>query len=132
MESIIIPSVLTRPKRKCELRSLGKGLDAPCSCRDFQICRVFQTFMNDDGAQQPRLDYVLREVRGTMMLSLCCGCSGLHSCANKQCKQVVQDCGELIPCRRCPEAYHEKCMPEDLLKVRDGRIWIADKDADGM
>ena len=55
-------------------------------------------------------------------LHTCKRCGGSESDSNK---------GELVPCRRCPKAYHEHCMPAPLLdtcipgKNRVQRIWIA-------
>ncbi|KAL4452599.1 hypothetical protein ABPG75_008261 [Micractinium tetrahymenae] len=42
--------------------------------------------------------------------------------------------GELVPCRRCPIAYHRRCLPADLPRCRDRpegrllRVWLADYD----
>lgn len=39
-----------------------------------------------------------------------------------------------MPCRRCPIAYHRRCLPADLPRCRDPRqpllprVWLADYD----
>lgn len=58
--------------------------------------------------------------------------SPLHTC--KKCGGDQSDVkGELVPCRRCPKAFHEHCMPSSLLEPPDDRkrenwnrrIWMA-------
>ena len=59
-------------------------------------------------------------------------CSPQHICAFKgtpQCKVGDTDDAELIPCRRCPVAYHMECIPKQIMsskhKARGKRVWIA-------
>ncbi|DBA75188.1 TPA: hypothetical protein ACH3X1_010495 [Trebouxia sp. C0004] len=56
----------------------------------------------------------------------------LHTC--KKCGRDQSDVkGELVPCRRCPKAFHERCMPSSLHEPPDDRkrenwtrrIWMA-------
>ncbi|KAL4857102.1 Protein ENHANCED DOWNY MILDEW 2 [Chlorella vulgaris] len=53
-----------------------------------------------------------------------CGQHGDAAAADKQ--------GELVPCRRCPKAYHRRCLPDRLPRYRLGgagpRVWLADYD----
>ena len=60
-------------------------------------------------------------------------CSKLHAC--KACGQPAEHGskeGELVPCRRCPQAWHRRCLPQDLPLARDSppvaRVWLADYD----
>lgn len=44
----------------------------------------------------------------------------LHTC--RKCgKDQSEMKGELVPCRRCPKAFHEHCMPSSLLELPDDR-----------
>lgn len=52
----------------------------------------------------------------------------LHTC-NKCGESEDTEKGELISCRRCPTAYHENCVPMDILE--DGRLYIAQRDENG-
>lgn len=56
-------------------------------------------------------------------------CSPLHTCRSCGGDESDTGKGELIPCRRCPKAFHEHCMPRSLLdlpgKNRKQRIWVA-------
>lgn len=59
--------------------------------------------------------------------------SKLHTC--KSCGQAGErgsKDGELVPCRRCPQAWHRRCLPSNLPLARysaDGaRVWLADFD----
>lgn len=62
--------------------------------------------------------------------------SPLHTC--KTCGGYAEGGpgkdGELVPCRRCPVAYHRRCLPADLPLCRDRqetplpRVWLADYD----
>lgn len=53
----------------------------------------------------------------------------LHTCRSCGGDESDTGKGELIPCRRCPKAFHEHCMPRSLLdlpgKNRKQRIWVA-------
>ena len=71
-------------------------------------------------------------------LQTCVCCSPLHFC--KHCGEDHSTAqNELIPCRRCPKAYHEHCMPQQLCTPLDEkksrsfkqRIWRAQFDDDG-
>ena len=64
-------------------------------------------------------------------------CSPLHTC--KACGGYADDSPddgkplELVPCRRCPVAYHRRCLPGDLPRCREhgrkgARVWLADYD----
>lgn len=58
-------------------------------------------------------------------LHTCAKCgSGRDSCADKAL--------ELVPCRRCPLAYHRRCLPAEMQRARDkvegARVWLADQD----
>ena len=61
-------------------------------------------------------------------------CSPLHTC--KACGGYAEDSAdagkqlELVPCRRCPVAYHRRCLPEELPRCRQpgARVWLADYD----
>jgi hypothetical protein len=57
---------------------------------------------------------------------------GLHTC--KKCGKsdnAAFGTRELIPCRRCPTAYHEECMPDDLFFAQPKRVWQPHLDANG-
>ncbi|KAL3133843.1 hypothetical protein ABBQ32_008313 [Trebouxia sp. C0010 RCD-2024] len=53
----------------------------------------------------------------------------LHTCKRCGGDESNTGKGELVPCRRCPKAFHEHCMPASLLDLpgKNGkqRIWIA-------
>ena len=51
-------------------------------------------------------------------------CSPQHTC--DVCKQGVEakDKGQLIPCARCPVAYHLHCLPPDILDSPICRVWL--------
>ena len=38
---------------------------------------------------------------------------------------------ELVPCRRCPVAYHRRCLPRDLRDSLEKRYWPADFNDEG-
>ena len=52
----------------------------------------------------------------------------LHWCAKCK-KQKTDELGEIVPCRRCPKAYHRDCIPPSILTLK--RAWFADYDRDG-
>ena len=60
------------------------------------------------------------------MADVCC--SPLHICKCGE-DETITGKGELVPCRRCPKAFHEQCTPRSLLHLPRGnhkrRIWIA-------
>ena len=63
---------------------------------------------------------------------MCCElCSPLHVCAAAAEGRCANDEPEepLIECRRCPVAYHEECIPLNLMATRSRqfgkRVWLA-------
>eukprot|EP00887_Chlorella_sp_A99_P004772 scaffold4.g4772.t1 len=66
---------------------------------------------------------------------------GLHSCNKCGVQGASESKGELVPCRRCPKAYHRACLPTPTKLPRDAvaagaagrprRVWLADRDASG-
>ncbi len=59
-------------------------------------------------------------------MSLVCR-SPQHTC--DVCKQGADatDKGQLIPCARCPVAYHLHCLPPEILDSPNHRVWLNDK-----
>ncbi|KAK9794309.1 hypothetical protein WJX73_003070 [Symbiochloris irregularis] len=58
----------------------------------------------------------------------------LHNCA--QCKKgpdwsISHGRGLLIPCRRCPTAYHQQCLPPKLRSADPQRVWIPAREENG-
>jgi len=64
-------------------------------------------------------------------------CSPQHYCAaraDNKCQVPLDHEEKVIPCRRCPRAYHQECIPKKLFSIGRGknkgqRVWIAAADA---
>ena len=52
-------------------------------------------------------------------------CSPSHTCKRCEREAGALGRGALIPCARCPLAYHLECMPEAVLASRKTRVWLA-------
>ena len=56
-------------------------------------------------------------------------CSPLHVC--KRCGEMEnEEKGMVIPCRRCPVAYHAHCLPKKFLNSPVTRVWLSKKDVE--
>lgn len=63
-------------------------------------------------------------------------CSPLHECARDGCELPIGRLGttaELVPCRRCPRAYHQGCLPLALADENafPRRAWLAPRNEKG-
>lgn len=47
-----------------------------------------------------------------------------HSCSVCQQGEGASDRGQLIPCARCPVAYHLLCLPQQVLDSETYRVWL--------
>jgi hypothetical protein len=58
---------------------------------------------------------------------------GLHSCGacGAQGDSPDDDKGELVPCRRCPVAFHRACIPQRLYEDDQDRVWLYEADEEG-
>ncbi|KAK9844902.1 hypothetical protein WJX74_008431 [Apatococcus lobatus] len=54
----------------------------------------------------------------------------LHKCKSCGSEEDGQR-NEIVPCRRCPTAYHQQCAPKSLRNGDLQRIWIQKSDTDG-
>ena len=55
----------------------------------------------------------------------CVACSPSHTCKRCEQEEEAPGKGALIPCARCPIAYHLGCMPEAVLASKRKRVWLA-------
>lgn len=88
-----------------------------CECLYLLICHRHQAIL-------VRLKlgphYKLKQMRITNINTCSTCCSPLHTC--RKCGKDQSDMkGELVPCRRCPKAFHEHCMPSSLLEPPNDR-----------
>ncbi len=52
-------------------------------------------------------------------------CSPQHTCdVCKQGAEAADEKGQLIPCARCPVAYHLHCLPPEILNSPIHRVWL--------
>jgi hypothetical protein len=55
-----------------------------------------------------------------------------HSCAECGGEGESKELGELVPCRRCPRAYHEGCIPPRMYSDEQAqRVWLFKVDEEG-
>ncbi|GBG60939.1 hypothetical protein CBR_g16061 [Chara braunii] len=52
----------------------------------------------------------------------------VHHCQECRKEGSVDPRNPLIMCRRCPKAWHFKCLPKELACAADKRVWGVDKD----
>lgn len=54
----------------------------------------------------------------------------VHWCSKCKKQDMIDDLGEIVQCRRCPRAYHRRCIPPRIHSL--DRVWFADYDRDGV